>query len=292
MRRSTAQHYDLVVAWESKIGIPLALLRCFTGRTRTPLVILTFTPGEVANPLYPLIRLALKAVDHITVLTRAEIGVYGRLFGLPESKISLCLLGTYDQFPGGPPAAHGDPAAPYVHASGRSARDYDTLVKAAQGLPARVVIHGRGYNFAGLSLPPNVETGDLAPFPEYLRLVLAAAVEVVPLRDTPSPVGSSQIVFAMMLGKAIVATRTGSTVDYIEHGVTGLLVEPGDTEGMRAAIQFLIEHPAEAEAMGQAARRRFEVFYTFEAFARRVHAVLSEVHARTRDRPEAQVGER
>ena len=44
--------------------------------------------------------------------------------------------------------------------------------------------------------------------------------------------------------------------------------------------------------MGRAARRRFEVFYTFDAFARRVHAVLSEVHTRTRDRPEAQVGER
>ena len=140
-----------------------------------------------------------------------------------------------------------------------------------------MVIHGRGYNFAGLSLPSNVSIGELAPFEEYKRLVLAAAVEVVPLQDTPAPVGSSQIVFAMMLGKAIVATRTGSTVDYIEDGVTGLLVAPGDPEGMRAAIQHLLEHPEATAAMGQAARRRFEAYHTFEAFARRAHDIMVQV---------------
>lgn len=278
-RRCSAEHYDLVVAWESKTGIPLAVLRRLRGSTRPPFIILTFTPGEVARPFYPFIRTALKAVDRVTVITRAEIDAYGRLFGLPASEISLCLLGTYDLFPAGPPVSQGNPDSPYVHASGRSARDYGTLVKAAQGLPAGVVIHGRGYNFAGLSLPPNVSIGELVPREEYHRLVRDATVEVVPLQDTPAPVGSSQIVFAMMLGKAIVATRTGSTVDYIDHGVTGLLVEPGDADGMHAAIQHLLEHPKEAEAMGKAARRRFEERHTFEAFAHRAYAILTEVHA-------------
>ncbi len=277
LRRCSAEHYDLIVAWESKTGIPLALLRRLSGQTRTPFVILTFTPGEVAHAFFPLIRYALGAVDHVTVLTRAEMDAYRRPFGLSGSKISLCLLGTYDLFPGGPPAAQGSPTTPYVHASGRSARDYATLVRAAQGLPAGVVIHGRGYNFAGLSLPSNVFVGELAPFEEYKRLVLAAAAEVAPLQDTPAPVGSSQIVFAMMLGKAIVATRTGSTVDYIEDGVTGLLAPPGDADALRAAIRYLLEHPAEAEAMGQAARRRFEERHTFEAFARRAHEIMAQV---------------
>ena len=276
--RQTATHdYDLIVAWESKTGIPLALLRCLSGQTRPPFVILTFTPGEVAHAFFPLIRYALGAVDHVTVLTHAEIEAYRRPFGLSESKISLCLLGTYDLYPAGPPAARDSAASPYVHASGRSARDYGTLVKAAQGLPAQVVIHGRGYNFTGLTLPPNVIIGELAPRDEYHRLVRDAAAEVVPLYDTPAPVGSSQIVFAMMMGKAIIATRTGSTVDYIEHGVTGLLVKPGDADGMRAAIQRILERPEETEAMGQAARRRFEDYHTFDAFARRVHDILVQV---------------
>lgn len=274
---TTHDYYDLIIAWESKTGIPLALLRRLSGQTRTPFVILTFTPGEVARAFFPLISYALGAVDHVTVLTDAEIEAYHRLFGLSRSKISLCLLGTYDLYPAGPPAAQGSAASPYVHASGRSARDYSTLVKAAQGLPAGVVIHGRGYNFTNLTLPSNVVIGELAPRDKYHRLVRDAAVEVVPLHDTPAPVGSSQIVFAMMMGKAIVATRTGSTVDYIEHGVTGLLVKPGDADGMRAAIQRLLEHSEEAATMGQAARRRFEDYHTFDAFAHRAHEIMVQL---------------
>ncbi len=277
LRQSGARRYDLLVTWESKVGIPLAILRQLTGRRHPPLVILTFTPGETLPSLYPLIRAALKAVDHVTVLTQAEIDSYCRLFDLPASQISLCLLGTYDLYPDGPPVSQGVSNPPYIHASGRSARDYRTLARAAEGLPADVVIHGRGYNFTGLAVPPNVSIGELVPREEYHRIVRDAAVEVVPLQDIPAPVGSSQVVFAMMMGKAIVATRTGSTVDYIEHGVTGLLVRPGDADDMRAAIRHLLDHPTEAEAMGRAARRRFEERHTFEAFARNTHEILRRV---------------
>ncbi len=277
LRQAAMQEYDLIIAWESKTGIPFALLRRLSGQTRTPFAILTFTPGEVARAFFPLVRYALGAVNHVTVLTLAEINTYHRLFSLSESKVSLCLLGTYDLYPAGPPKARGDVASPYVHASGRSARDYGTLVEAARGLPTRVVIHGRGYNFADLTLPSNVTIGELAPRDKYHQLVRDAVAEVVPLYDTPSPVGSSQIVFAMMMGKAIIATRTSSTVDYIEHGKTGLFVEPGDAAGLHMAIQRLLDHPDEVIAMGRAARRRFEEQHTFEAFAFRAHEIMMQV---------------
>lgn len=281
LHQSITRRYDLLVAWESKVGIPLAILRQLTGRRHPPFVILTFTPGETPPRLYALIRIALKAVDHVTVLTQAEIEVYSRLLDLPTSQISLCLLGTYDLYPDGPPVSQGASNPPYIHASGRSARDYRTLARAAEDLPAEVVIHGRGYNFTGLAVPPNVSIGELVPREEYHRIVRDAAVEVVPLQDIPAPVGSSQVVFAMMMGKAIVATRTGSTIDYIEHGVTGLLVRPGDADEMRAAIRYLLDHRAEAEAMGRAARRRFEERHTFEAFAHNTHAILRQVYLQT-----------
>lgn len=128
-----------------------------------------------------------------------------------------------------------------------------------------------------LTLPPNVTIGELAPRDKYHQLVRDAVAEVVPLYDTPSPVGSSQIVFAMMMGKAIVATRTGSTIDYIEHGKTGLLVKPGDAAGLHMAIQRLLDHPDEVIAMGRATRRRFEEQHTFEAFARRAYEIMGSV---------------
>lgn len=279
LMQMTRQKYDLVVAWEGKVGIPMALLRQLFCGNRPPFVILTFTPGEIAPILYPLVRIALGSVDHVTVLTKAEQDAYQRMFNLPSSKISLCLLGTYDSHPLEQELGYERSLAepPYIHASGRSARDYATMIKAVTDLNIKAIIHGRGYNFDKLKLPTNVEIGEFVPIQEYRRLVLNSLFEVVPLKDTLLPVGSSQIVFSMMMGKAIVATQTASTIDYLEHGVSGLLVKPGDSAAMRTAIQYLHDHPEETRRMGAAARQRYRDLYTFASFSKRAHTILHNV---------------
>jgi glycosyltransferase involved in cell wall biosynthesis len=83
---------------------------------------------------------------------------------------------------------------------------------------------------------------------------------------------------AMCFGKAIVATRAPSTETYIKHGVTGLLVEPGDVEGMRQAILHLWRNPSEAMRMGQEARRCFEENHTINKLAQRVYDIALEVY--------------
>ena len=52
---------------------------------------------------------------------------------------------------------------------------------AAAGIAGQMIVHGRGYNFRGLTVPANVKMGDLVPAEQYLRLLLDASVEVVPL---------------------------------------------------------------------------------------------------------------
>ena len=59
---------------------------------------------------------------------------------------------------------------------------------------------------------------------------------------------------AMMTGLPVIATRHAGLGEVIEHGVTGLLVEERDVEGMAAAMARVIESPAEAGRMGVAAR--------------------------------------
>ena len=81
----------------------------------------------------------------------------------------------------------------------------------------------------------------------------------------------------MSFGKAVVATRAPSTETYIQHGVTGLLVEPGDVDGMRQAILHLWRNPDEAKRMGQAARRRFEENHTIDKLARRIYGIAQQV---------------
>lgn len=62
------------------------------------------------------------------------------------------------------------------------------------------------------------------------------------------------VVEAMLSGRPVVASRIGGLIDLIEHGVTGLLVEPGDAEALAGAIDELWRDPSRAARLGWAAR--------------------------------------
>jgi len=61
---------------------------------------------------------------------------------------------------------------------------------------------------------------------------------------------------AMAAGLPVVATRVGGLTELVEDGTTGWLVPAGDANAMAAAVTRLLTNPAEAAAMGTAARER------------------------------------
>ena len=62
------------------------------------------------------------------------------------------------------------------------------------------------------------------------------------------------ILEAMASEKPVVATRVGSVPETVRHGVTGLLVPPGDARQIAAATIELLHEPGRAAAMGRAGR--------------------------------------
>ena len=66
------------------------------------------------------------------------------------------------------------------------------------------------------------------------------------------------LVEAMAHGKAIAATRAGGIPEIITDEENGLLVEPGDSKALAAAIHRLIRDEALARRLGRAARATFE----------------------------------
>lgn len=72
------------------------------------------------------------------------------------------------------------------------------------------------------------------------------------------------IMEAMAAGLPVVATRVGSIPDLVDHGRTGMLVEVGDVEAVRAAIDTLLRDPARARAMGRTARQTMESRFSFD----------------------------
>jgi glycosyltransferase involved in cell wall biosynthesis len=164
----------------------------------------------------------------------------------------------------------------YIFSGGRSERDYKTLIEAISGLNVRAVINTRPYILRSVSAPW-IEINDLMPPDRYRQTLANAAIVILPLRNVQHAVGLSVILDSMAAGRPLICSELPVLREYVAHGETGFLVPPGNANAMRAAIRYLLDHPAEAEAMGKAARQRFEERYTFAAFARRAHNILLEV---------------
>jgi glycosyltransferase involved in cell wall biosynthesis len=78
-----------------------------------------------------------------------------------------------------------------------------------------------------------------------------------------------------------VATTVGDLPRVITHEETGLLVPPGDAAALFAALLRLLDHPEEAQRMGEAARARSTETASWSTVAERVEEVyLRAVKAR------------
>ncbi|MYS07822.1 glycosyltransferase [Streptomyces sp. SID6041] len=63
---------------------------------------------------------------------------------------------------------------------------------------------------------------------------------------------------AMAAGVPAVAAAHGAFVELVEDGVTGMLHRPGDPGSLAARLRAVAEDPERNQAMGRAARRRYE----------------------------------
>ena len=66
-----------------------------------------------------------------------------------------------------------------------------------------------------------------------------------------------------MAGKPLITAEIGTGTSYVNRDrETGLVVPPADPEALRKAMDQLHGDPGLAEAMGTAARKRYEMLFT------------------------------
>jgi len=162
------------------------------------------------------------------------------------------LLRAFDRLSVGPGEGRGSPLLAYA-GNGPAFRRLQML---RDSLPSRDRIHLLGYRRdAGVVL----DAADLCVVPSVVEEAFGlAALE------------------AMARGKPVVATEVGGIPEIIQHGVTGLLVPPGDESALADAIGSLLENRAAAADMGQKARRDVAERFTPERQLSRVLALVTE----------------
>ena len=68
----------------------------------------------------------------------------------------------------------------------------------------------------------------------------------------------------MANGCAVIATNVGALPEVIDHGVNGLIVEPGVVQDLAKAIVSLLDDPQLRTNLGAAARATVEAHFTPE----------------------------
>jgi len=81
---------------------------------------------------------------------------------------------------------------------------------------------------------------------------------------------------AQGFGLPVISTRVGAIPEVVEHGKTGVLVEPGDATGLLVAMRQLAEDPSLIQEMAVAARERFEERFSLSVFQRGLRAIYEE----------------
>jgi glycosyltransferase involved in cell wall biosynthesis len=115
----------------------------------------------------------------------------------------------------------------------------------------------------GVRVFGRVKLGDLD------RLFRKAAVVCVPSRVERA---SMLALDAAAYGLPVITTPFGAGSERVRDGVTGLLVDPGETKDFAIAIVSLLEDPQRMADMGKAGRRMVEKEFTWDAVGGKIAA--------------------
>ena len=204
-------------------------------------------------------RLTFPRVERFLLLNRAGATGVSRRFGIAPERLDTGHLGVHGlvkEWLSEPPAE--EPRTVLFFGRLSQYKGLDVFYRAAALVAAqldgvRFVVAGR--SFPGYVPPPPPELprgGRIEVLHRYIHnretaeLFARATLVACPYLDATQ---SGVVLTAFAFGKAVVATRVGGLPEYVQDGVNGLLVDPGDAEALAAAILRLLQDQALRERL-------------------------------------------
>lgn len=294
------REYDSIFTDAENIGLPLALLFKLARVRRRHVMIAHLPSTRWKRWCFRLLRLH-SHIDVIIVHASRQRWILEQLLGVPAAQIALLPYGVDTTFWRSAPA----PERQLVCSAGLEFRDYPTLIEAVRDLEVDVVIAAASHwsrrrNEAhDVPLPPNVTVTSL----DYARLrdlYAQARIVVVPLHDVEFQAGITTILEAMAMAKPLIVSLTRGQRDVVRGpaglpatgnaayaagfgvleadagaiGQTGVYVPPGNAAALRAALQQLLDDPAQARELGAQGRLLVERLMSLDQYAARIEALL------------------
>ena len=281
------KQYDAIISWAEHLGLPFAaLLKATFSRTPHVAIWSWISKKKKAD----ILRRVQTHIDRIILMSSRQRDFALNELRLPPPKVVASRWPVDTKF-WRPMGTLSD----MVCSVGREMRDYGTLVKALRDLniPCHIAAGGSINTTKkdqwitdlaeGGPLPPHITIGRKG-YLELRELYARSRFMVMPLFETETDNGSTSILEAMAMGKAVICSRTEGQRDIIQEGETGIFVPVGDPRALHDAILYLWDRPAEANRMGVEARKFVEKHHALELFIETVRRSVEEAMAQNRRR--------
>jgi len=257
---------------------PLSLVRAY-GKAKVFAWVFSPPKREIRNPLHPYHPSNLKRYTGFLCLT-PDAEKYFAHFA-PSKFIPWCIdLKMFD----GKPSLN-QTQSPYFFASGKTARDYKTLVESAYTTKANIRIVGPR-DQKPLLIPDNVnwiETSTDPPdqaidYPTLKKWYEQCSGICIPLSgDANDTCGYTNMLEGMAMAKPVLMTRSGCLHIDPKSRNFGMLIEPQDSQGWSDSMNRIIDDKVFANSCGEKGRKIVENEFTIERFNNDIASFISEV---------------
>jgi glycosyltransferase involved in cell wall biosynthesis len=184
------------------------------------------------------------------------------------------------------PAPLKEDGRPYVFSVGNDiSRDFDTLALAAE---VCTTTPGFTHRFVVQTKNAVADEGgvldirrDTVPYAELRTLYQQASVVVLPLHDMIHPGGINTLLEAMATGRPLIVSDSRGVRDYVNDGVTMVTAPPGDANALAAAIVKLTRAAADAQRLGENARRFVVERCDNRVYARQLAEIIRQAVTRS-----------
>ncbi|WP_026356700.1 glycosyltransferase family 4 protein [Mycobacterium sp. 141] len=274
LRRNT----DVVLAYDERTGIPASL----TGSSRRYAPVLLGAGWLTTRAAAPKVHAVLAAralprAGAVWAQCAPVLPVLGREWGVASSRLHFVPMGIDADFYCRQPMPSQSNVV--VSAGEDRYRDHDLLVSAVKMVrDVRPDVWLELATLLPVGVPDDLGVVHRARlFGKIRDLYRKAAVVAIALKPTLSGSGLTVALEAMASGRPVVMTKNPGVGDYVEHGVTGLLVPPNDVDAFAAAVAELLADPSRCAEMGAAGARQVREYFTSGVMAAHLAAMMMKV---------------
>ena len=267
---------DVVLCYHERLGIPASLL---SSAKSPPVVTGNFWLTERSETPYVICRAANRALPRMAHIFAQSSPLLDNLqsdWGVPSDRMSLIPLGIDTDFYQVQPQP--ETSGLVVSAGVDVMRDHSLLIEAVskvkeENREVRLEI-AAGFKVKA-DMPPELGRVHTEQLHGRMRdLYRRASVVAVAVRPTIRASGSTVVLEGMASGRPVVVTGNPGLAEYVQDGVTGILVRPGDVDAMAKAIADLLRDPDRAAEMGKAAAEDVRRRFTSDIMAKQLAALV------------------